>query len=208
MQIRLKARTTAAEKGIEDFKGGPSWCFRFLGRRGLSINNSPPDFEEILTNFCNFTQENIAENFIGSQDVINMEEVPLTFDLPLNRTINKNGESSVMLKTTGHEKTHFTCVLGCTASGEKIPPMVTFKRIMMPKENFSKDIVVKVNKKGWMVETLMKAWLTECYSKRLGGFFRRNKAMLILNSMRAHMSDSVKEAMSKKPSERPTQFQQ
>ena len=119
VQIRLKARTIAAEKGIQDFKGGPSWCFKFLGRRGLSVRTKttlcqqlPPDCKEKLTNFWNFKQEKIAKNFIGPQDVINMDEVPLTFDLPLNRTVIKKGESSVTLKTTGHEKTHFTCVLG------------------------------------------------------------------------------------------------
>ena len=116
MQIRLKARMIAAEKDIQDFKGGPSWCFRFLGRKGLSVRTKtticqqlPPDFEEKLTNFRNFTQEKIAENFIGPQDVINMDEVPLTFDLPLSRTVNKKGESSVTLKTTGHEKTLYLC---------------------------------------------------------------------------------------------------
>ena len=75
--------------------------------------------------------------------------------------------------------------------------MVIFKRITMPKENFPKDIVVRVNKKGWMEETLMKAWLTECYGKWPGGFFRQNKAMLVLDSMRAHITDSVKEAIRK-----------
>ena len=77
-----------------------------------------------------------------------MDEVPLTFDLPLKQTVKKKGESSVKLKTTGHEKTHFTCALSCTALGEKLPLMVIFKRITTPKESFLKDTVVKVNKKG------------------------------------------------------------
>eukprot|EP00745_Piridium_sociabile_P004432 TRINITY_DN12639_c0_g2_i1.p1 TRINITY_DN12639_c0_g2~~TRINITY_DN12639_c0_g2_i1.p1 ORF type:complete len:252 (+),score=34.01 TRINITY_DN12639_c0_g2_i1:61-816(+) len=92
-------------------------------------------------------------------------------------------------------KIHFTCVLSCTASGEKLPPMVIFKRVTLPKEKFPKGIVIKVNKKGWMDETVMKTWLTECYGKRPGGFFRRNKAMLVLDSMRAHITDPVKEAI-------------
>ena len=124
-----------------------------------------------------------------------MDEVPLTFDPPLNRTVNKKGESSICLKTTGHEKTNFTCVLSCTASGEKLPPMVIFKCVTLPKEKFPKGIVIKVNKKGWMNETLMKTGLTECYGKRPGGFFHRNKAMLVLDSMKAHITDTVKEAI-------------
>ncbi len=155
----------------------------------------PPDYEEKVTNFLKFTQTKIAENSIGPDDIINIDEVPLTFDLPLTRTVNKKGESSVTLKTTGHERTHFTCVLSCTASGQKLPPMVIFKRMTMPKEKLPKEIVVKVNTKGWMIESLMKEWLMSCYGKRPGGFFHRKKALLVLDSMSAHITDSVKAAI-------------
>ena len=187
---------------FEDFRGGPSWCLRFMRRKGLSIRvrtslcqQLPPDYEEKVSNFRKFTDAKIAEHSIGLHDIINMDEVPQTFHLPLTRTVNREGESSVTLKTTGHEKTHFTCVLSCTASGEKLPPMVIFKRTTMPKEEFPRGIVVKVNKKGWMTESLMHEWHTECYGKRPGGFFHRNKALLVLDSMRAHITDSVKEAI-------------
>ena len=145
--------------------------------------------------FRNFTSEQITENFITPDSIVNMDEVPLTFDMPLTRTINKKGESSVNLKTTGHEKTHFTVVLACTASGKKLPPMTIFKRKTMPKEKLPAGIVVKVNPKGWMDETMMKNWLNECYSKRPGGFFRRSKCLLVLDSMRAHIMDTVKQAI-------------
>ena len=46
-----------------------------------------------------------------------------------------------------------------------------------------------------MVEGVMKEWLRECYAKRPGGFFHRNKALLVLDSMRAHITDSVKAAI-------------
>lgn len=91
------------------------------------------------------------------------------FDLPLTRTVNKTGASSVLLKTTGHERTHFTCVLASTAFGQKLPPMVIFKRIAMPKEQLPKGIIVKIN-------SLMKECLTECYGKRQGGFFSLGKS--------------------------------
>ena len=48
---------------------------------------------------------------------------------------------------------------------KKLPPMVIFKLMMMLKEKFRKKIVMKVNKKGWMMESLTKEWLIECYSK-------------------------------------------
>ncbi|KAJ4946549.1 hypothetical protein JOQ06_024214 [Pogonophryne albipinna] len=173
-----------------------------MRREGLSIRvrtslcqQLPPDYEEKVSNFHKFTDAKIAEHSIGPHDIINMDEVPLTFDLPLTRTVDRKGESSVTLKTNGHDKTHFTCVLSCTASGEKLPPMLIFKRMTMPKETFPRGIVVKVNKKGWMTESLMHERHTECYGKRPGGFFHKNKALLVLDSMRAHITDYEKEAI-------------
>lgn len=182
VQIRLKAKTIAREMLIGEFTGGPSWCLRFMRRKGLSIRarttlcqQLPPDYEEKIASFRQFIQSKLDEHSIGPDEIINMDEVPLTFDLPLTRTVNKKGESSVTLKTTGHERMHFTCVLGCTASGVKLPPMVIFKRITMPKEQLPRGLVVKVNQKGWMVESLMKEWLAECYGKRRWDFFAERK---------------------------------
>lgn len=75
------------------------------------------------------------------------------------------------------------------------PCMTIFKRKTMPKEKLPAGIVVKVNPKGWMDEAMMKDWLNECYSKRPGGFFRRSKCLLVLDSMRAHITDTVKQAI-------------
>ena len=84
---------------IENFRGGPSWCFRFMRRKGLSIRarttvcqQLPPDYKEKITNFGEFTQRKIEEYSIGPDQIINMDEVPLTFDLPLTRTVIKKGE--------------------------------------------------------------------------------------------------------------------
>ena len=89
--------------------------------------------------------EKMSENLIGEEHIINMDEVPLTFDMPLTRTVNKTEQSTINLKTTGHEKTSFTVVLSCTVSGKKLPLMVIFKRITMLKEEITQK-VGKVNK--------------------------------------------------------------
>ncbi|KAJ0001031.1 hypothetical protein NQD34_006051 [Periophthalmus magnuspinnatus] len=53
VQIRLKAK--AIEMKIKDFRGGPSCCFRFMKRKGLSVRarttlcqQLPPDYKEKL----------------------------------------------------------------------------------------------------------------------------------------------------------------
>lgn len=121
-----------------------------------------------------------------------MDQVPLTFDIPVNRTVEKTGTSTVNRRTTGNEKSSLTVVLACQANGQKLQPMVIFKRKTLPKENFPAGVVIKANPKGWMDEEKMSEWLREIYVKRAGGFFHTAPSLLIYDSMRAHITDGVK----------------
>ena len=53
--------------------------------------------------------------------IANMDETPVTFDLPSNITIDETGARSISIQTTGHEKTNFTVVLSYIADGTKLP---------------------------------------------------------------------------------------
>lgn len=155
------------------------------------LSAAPPDYKEKVANFQQFIETMIAENAIGPDNIINMDEVPLTFDLPLTRTVDKTGAPSIGHNHQTRENTFHLCI-GLHRIWKKLPPMVIFKRKTMPKEQLLKGIVVKVNQKEWMLESLMKDWLTECYGKRPGGFFHWKKALLVLDSMRAHITNLVK----------------
>ena len=80
----------------------------------------------------------------------NMDETPMWFDMPNARTVNQCGAKTVLVKTTGHEKSRFTVVLTCMADGTKLKPMVMFKRKTMPKGNFAAGVVIHVHPNGWM----------------------------------------------------------
>ena len=62
VSIRLKAKSIANDMGINEFKCGPSWCFRFMRRKGISIQSRttvcqklPGDWQEKLHNFREYT---------------------------------------------------------------------------------------------------------------------------------------------------------
>ena len=55
----------------------------------------------------------------------NMDEVPLTFDVPSNKTVDVKGAKTIMIKTSGNEKTHYTVVLACSTDGKTIPSLLT-----------------------------------------------------------------------------------
>lgn len=88
-----------------------------------------------------------------------MDEVPLTFDVPSNKTVEAKGAKTVTIKTSGHEKNRYTMVLACTADGNKLPPLVIFKRKTLPKEKIPSGINVQVHPKGWMDEEGMRLWI-------------------------------------------------
>ena len=199
VSIRLKAKALACELDIKDFQGTSSWCFRFMKRHNLSIRTRttvsqqlPDDYREKLMLFRTYCTNKINEQNIQLKHITNMDEVPLTFDIPVNRTVERTGTSAVSIRTTGNEKSSLTVVLGCQANGQKLPPMVIFKRKTLPKENFLAGVSIKANPKGWMDEEMMSDWLREVYVRRPDGFFHKSPSLLIYDSMRTHLTDAVK----------------
>lgn len=196
--IRRKARIIAREMNLENFKGGATWCYRFMKRKKLSVRarttvgqELPENWEQKVEDFLNYVKEIIKEKNFSPKEIINMDEVPLCFDCPPNYTVDSRGKESISITTTGHEKSAFTVVLSCAADGTKFPPMIIFKRITIPKENFPKGVEVRAVEKGWMNEDMMISWINTVYRKRKGTFFNP-AALLIMDSMRAHRIEKVK----------------
>lgn len=166
-QLVIRARTTACQK-------------------------LPDDFQEKMASFQAFVKEKIQDHDVRPSHIVNMDEVPLTFDIPMGRTVAEKGENTISVRTTGHEKSHFTVVLACCADGTKLPPMIIFKRKTMPKDVFPSGVVVQCNVKGWMDVEMMGLWLEKCFSRRPDAFFHTKKGLLVMDSMRAHMTDLIK----------------
>ena len=81
--------------------------------KGLSLRTKttlcqqlPADFQVKLTEFRKFTNGIILEHAIGGDNIVNMGEVPMTFDIPLTKTVNKKGESSVSIGFCLFMKSH------------------------------------------------------------------------------------------------------
>ena len=166
VNIRKKAKLLSLENVIENFTPGPSWCSRFMRRKGLTIRNHttvgqklPEDWEVKKNNFIEYTRNLISKYKFAQYEIINMDEVPVSFDIPPNRTVEQVGTQSVNITTTGHERNSFTVVLACSADGFKLPPTIIFKRKTLPKEDFPRGVEIMANHKGWMNEEIMKSWM-------------------------------------------------
>ena len=118
--IRARARQIAEDRGLTNFIGGPAWCHRFMKRNDLSVRarttvgqRLPQDWQGLMSNFVDFAERSITRLALSRDKILNIDEVRMTFDAPMNRTVTEKGSSTVTITTTGHEKTHFTVVLAC-----------------------------------------------------------------------------------------------
>ena len=76
-----------------------------------------------------------------------MDEVSMCFNAPLSRTVNEDGAATILISTTGHEKTGFTVALACSETRKKLKPMVIFKR-KKAKKKLPNGIIFHVRQKG------------------------------------------------------------
>ena len=104
------------------------------------------------------------------------------------------GAKTVLVKTTGHEKSRFTIVLACIADGTKLKPMVFFKRKTMLKGNFPGGVVIRVHLDGWMDDDGTKLWFKKVRNTRPGALMRKN-SLLIWDLFSCHITDNIKKLM-------------
>ena len=56
-----------------------------------------------------------------------MDETDIFFSCPGNKTIQKSGKKTVLIKITGQENVHVTILLSISVSGKKFRPLIIFK---------------------------------------------------------------------------------
>ncbi|WKX97180.1 hypothetical protein Q1695_013110 [Nippostrongylus brasiliensis] len=139
--LKEEALRLAREIGRSDFKASVDWCQAFMRRWRLSVRRRtsvgqplPIDYVDKCTNFRKFVQNESLH--ISPHNIGNVDEVPVPFDIVYGRTVDKRGADAVKIDSTGHEKSNFTVVLSVTAAGEKLRPMIIFRKKLIPKENF------------------------------------------------------------------------
>jgi len=133
--IFIEARRLAIEMSITDFAGTTSWCERFMRRNGLCMRiettiaqKLPCEYKRKIIEFHKYVINMRKKLCFEIGQLGNMDEVPLTFDVPSNKTVDVNGAKTIMIRTSGNEKTHYTVVPACCADGTKLPPLLIFKK--------------------------------------------------------------------------------
>jgi len=132
--ILIEARRLAIEMSITDFAGTTSWYERFMRRNGLCMHTEtiiaqklPHEYERKIIEFHKYAINMRKKLCFEIGQLGNMDEVSLTFDVPSNKTVDVKGTKTIMIKTSGNKKMHYTVVHACCADGIKLPPLLIFK---------------------------------------------------------------------------------
>jgi hypothetical protein len=161
----------------------------------------PKDFEQKLLTYQRYiTKLRKAGKFLMGQ-MATADETAVYLDMPPNYTLEKKGVKEVLLKTTGCEKLRLTVMLAATAGGRKLPPFIILKRKTLPKsEAFPKDVIVRAQEKGWMMEERMLEWLKIVWG-RMPRAFLNQPSILVLDAFKGHLTDTVKNQFRKMKTE-------
>jgi len=55
-------------------------------------------------------------------------------------------------------------VLACLADGTKLPPVIIFKLVNVPREEFFDGVIIRANAKGWINKDKMSWWVENVWT--------------------------------------------
>jgi hypothetical protein len=84
------------------------------------VQKMPAEYETKILQFHKFIIGARNKSCFELSQIGNMDEVPLTFNVPSNKTVNIKGAKSITIKTSGHKKTQYTVVLACCTDGTRL----------------------------------------------------------------------------------------
>jgi len=92
--ILIEARRLTIEMSITDFDGTTLWCERFMRRNGLCTRTKttiaqklPSEYERKIIEFHNYVINMRKKLCFEIGQLGNIDDVPLTFDVPSNKTV-------------------------------------------------------------------------------------------------------------------------
>jgi hypothetical protein len=189
------------------------WVRGFMKRRGFSMRQRTTNKDvntEKLQSIARHFRNKFASLFaIKSHSLIfNMDETPLYFDAPGNRTIDKIGAKTVEIATTKHEKDRITVVLCASCFGAQVDTLVIHrtgeKKRMKKTNNLSRQIITAKDKRvpiwishsptAYMNHSIMTKWIEEIYkvhTKTSG--CEPSDSVLFLDNMGAHKMEEIED---------------
>ena len=168
----------------KNYKTLLEWIYRFLSRNNYSFRRSthvghdlPEDSYNIICQFISQCYKSRVAMKYTDDVIFNMDETPLSLNMPPNYTIAHKGKKTVIIRTQSQEKCRVSLILGIIADGNKLPPLIIFKgsnKTKIPKELYNNKnikegkVFIAFNENAWCTRDIMMLW-NEKNSKKIYG---------------------------------------
>ena len=122
-----------------------------------------------------------------------MDETACWFDMLEEMTVALTGSRAVVLKTTGHEKSHYTVILTARADGKKLKPFIVFKgkgTHLIKELPRIPGVIVQFSDSGWKNNQL-----TKDYLRQVVGQISFTKRLMIWDAYKCHVSEETRKEL-------------
>ncbi len=143
---------------------------RFVKKTGLSHRVSThvaqkdhKETEEESAHFMNLMRQKVLG--MDPDDIINMDQTPVPYSFPSNRTLDKKGSKTINVRTSTSDTKRATLAATVTASGKLLTPFLIFKgktdgRIASKElQTYPNECIYACQEKAWMDEAMMNVWI-------------------------------------------------
>ena len=120
--IQQWTKDLAQAEGVPDFRASRGWLANSMKRFNLVLRRKtttgqrlPRDVVSKVANFVAFCKKQREKWNLNIKCIINMDEIPISADMPSETTVTQKGVTTVPIRTTGHEKNRLTVCLAAKA---------------------------------------------------------------------------------------------
>ena len=148
---------------------------------------------------------NIVRNYyLNYGQDLNIDETPIFFNMPSNKTIEIKGKKTVQIVTQNQEKMRVSLILAVLADSTKLPPYIIFKgntsspiltkEISNLPQVKNKEIFFVFNTNAWSTGEIVIDWLNKVWFEYLKIFDIMFESLLIIDKATTHENEEFKRA--------------
>lgn len=153
--------------------------YRFLKRFNLSIRAGthigqqlPQDSKDLILKFLHKVITIRKTYNINKENIINVDETALSYNMPFNKTIHKCGAKTICIRTQRQEKCRISILLSIAGDGNKLMPYAIFKGAangkiinILNKSKYvtEKRCICQANKNAWSCNSIIIDWINKVY---------------------------------------------
>lgn len=187
--LQEKANSLAIELGCEKFTASNGWLFKFQRRHQIRCINLHGTSSEVTVETVDTWVQHVKElcKEYERHNIFNLDETGLLYRCMPNKSLVKEGGQCSGVKKA---KDRLSIMLCCSATGEKLKPLVIGKSANPRCFRSHTDLGVEYefNKNAWMVRNIFEGWLRR-WNNKLATNNRR--VILLLDNCNAHSNLSL-----------------